>query len=324
MAGNEKFWVSLQLGKWRAEAIQKIFSGRLTILLMSATIAYSGLFLYFILLAPYIPIISDIDFLTPISTLLGFALAIFGIGLGFQSYFIQQRAKPEVITYCGIIDYQNARTLITFLNKGETVAIRNISLLAMRDRKDLRSRLRARMWGIPSFDIFTEETIFQGWKILREGECAGVLEEDIKKATNEIELRIQHEKDVENLYISIMAFDEEFDITKPQSINETVLAGCKLGDYLNLIKYATGEEKEFPGLVSGYKTYLKMPEEDFKRFESGKGIRVKFIGEVPPSVVDMDFEIWRKLDSIEKLLSGVIKKNKKKTRKEKSQHSRKT
>ena len=37
--------------------------------------------------------------------------------------------------------------------------------------------------------------------------------------------------------------------------------------------------------------------------------------EVPPSVVDMDFEIWQKLDSIEKLLSKMIEKNKKRERK---------
>lgn len=306
MVDYEDFWVSLQLGKWRAEAIQKIFSARVTALFAFTILLYLGLAIYFVIIPQHIPGFSNIDFLTPISAMVGFFVAMLGIKFGFESYFVQQRAKPDVITYCGLIEYQDARTLVTFVNKGTTVAIRHIALLAARDKRRI---LDFGLRGIPSIEIFALATIFHGWRILGEGKSAGVLEKDIRQAIKEIALKLKDEKEVNTLYITIMAFDEKFDITRQESLNETLLAGCKMGNYLELVKYATDEKEVFPGLISGVKTYMEIPHH-FHEGRIREAIPVKFIGEVPPSVMDIDFEIWQKLDSIEKLLSRIAKENK--------------
>ena len=316
MSDYENFWISLQVGKWRAEVTQKVFSARLAFLFVFTVLTYSFIIAYFLVIPYYIPEISNVELLTPVSTIFGFFVAILGIKWGFESYFIQQRAKPEVITYCGIIEYQNVKTLITFINKGSPVLIRNISLLAVKDNRRILDFLSFR---IPSIEIFASSTIFQGWRLLQDGESVGVLEQDIKRAIREIETRLKDEKEVSDLDIAIMAFDEEFDITRQESLNETLLAGCKLGKYSELIKYAKEKKKEFPGLISGLKTYIELPGDFYERLRRKEPVLAKLIGEVPPSVANIDVEIWRKLNSIEKLLYKIVRINRgiKKKRKNK-------
>lgn len=309
MTDYERFWASLQLGKWRAEATQKIFHRKLEIVSLATIFSYLGIVLYFFILPFYIPEVANFDFLTPISMMLGFVLAISSIGIGFQSYFIQQRAKPELITYCGSIDYQDAKTLVTFLNKGRSVVIRHISLIGMRDGRDIKSSI----WGIPSFDFFVPTTIFHGWRLLKEGECFGVLEEHIRKTIVEIASRLEHDE-TSDLYLAVLAFDEEFDIKKQRSFGETLIGGCKLGGFSELVEYAKEKKKEFPGLVSGHRRFIEVPQKNLEKSTPGKPIRATMVTEVPPSPVDMEYEIWKKLESIEKLLSKMVEKEKTKKR----------
>ena len=91
---------------------------------------------------------------------------------------------------------------------------------------------------------------------------------------------IKDEKEVSDLDIAIMAFDEEFDITRQESLNETLLAGCKLGKYSELIKYAKEKNKEFPGLISGLKTYIELPGDFYERLRRKEPVLAKLIGEV--------------------------------------------
>lgn len=301
MVKYEKFWSLIQVGKWRAEAIQIQFYERLRRLILFSIFGYLGIFVYFTILPNIFQNFpSDLDLLTPISTVWGFIIAFAGIGIGFSNYFVQQRTKPEIVTFFGKIEYKNVRTLVTFCNIGKTTILRNISLFAVKEKKSFFNR-----GSLPFLDIACSATIFQGWRIMKDGGFAGVLEKHIKLALAEINHRLKNEKDKDELDLCIMAFDEEFDIReREKSICETMVAGCKLGKYSQLAEYA--EKEGFPI----YDRIIQVYNEDLKNLPLGGKALAKIIDEYPPDVVDIDFEIWEKLDSIEKLLKKRLKKDK--------------
>ena len=318
MVDYKSFWRSLEVGKWRAEATRNVFTTRVSAVFVITALYYVAAVLYYIFIRFFlrgvpsiIPGFEDIDILTPVSVLVGLFAAMLSIKFGFEGYFAQQRANPEVISFLGIIEYKNSRTLVTFINKGKAVAIRNISLLAVTKDDRRISRLLSSFWGIPSLEIVAMATVYQGWRILGEGKYAGVLERDIKRGINEIALLTKDQKDVDNLDIAIMAFDEEFDITRIESINETLLGGRLLGKHPEVAKYAKEKDGEFPGLVSGARVYFEIPKHALEKMRPGERIPLKMISEVPPSIVEMDTEIWEKVDSIEKLLSALVRRREK-------------
>jgi hypothetical protein len=302
MVDYEKFWTSLQLGKWRSESIQKQFLNNFSKIILFLFAWYIvALFLGIEVVQPNIPSLAKFDFPTFLSALLGLFIAMASIGLGFNSYFIQQQTKPEIITYLGTIDYQDTRSLVTFINKGQTIVIRYTAIVAL---KEIRGIFR-RFSTLPRFDILDSEMISHGWHILREKECSGISEEDIKKAIIMLENRIGTTKE-EGIKIATLAFDETFDIRRQQETeNKAIIGGCKLGEYAEIVDYAHGKQG-IPGLVHGHETYISMQKNDYKRSLSGEKVTAKFIQETPPNVWDMDYEIWKKLDSIEKLMEHDV------------------
>ena len=303
MVTTEEFWEKLQLGKWREAVIGKDIFNRL----IKTLFVFFGLVLYVtvlqIILISYPSALPEIDYFAPLSIIITIGLSMTAIAFSLQSYFIQKRAGSGIITYCGIIEYHNIRGAITFINRGDTTTVmKHAALFAMKDTKGILAWIGARLSGLPSFDFYHSATLFHGWRLLKGGECAGIEEKRVKSALNEIILRLENEKDVESLYISVLIFDEEFNITDPSSISKNLLGGCKLGKYSELIAYAKGETKGFPGQPFGQKTYFKIEAEDIAKLMAGKHALVEVVPEVPPSVIDMDFEIWKKLDNIEKLL----------------------
>jgi hypothetical protein len=299
MVTTEEFWEKLRLGKWREEVVGKDVFNRL----IKTFFGFFGLVLYVtvlqIILISYPSALPKIDFFAPLSIIITIVLSMIAIAVGFQTYFIQKRVGPGIITYCGIIEYQNIRGAITFINRGDTTTImKHAALFAMKDTKGIRAWIRAHLSGLPSFDFYHSATVFHGWRLLKGGECAGIEEKRVKSALNEIILRLENEKDVEDLYISVLIFDEEFNIKDPGSISKNLLGGCKLGKYRELIAYAKGETDQ----PFGHKTYFKIEPEDIPKIMAGQSALVEMIPEMPPNVIDMDFEIWKKLDNIEKLL----------------------
>lgn len=328
MVDYKSFWRSLEVGKWRAEAVRNVFNRRITAIFAFTAFYYITAVLYYIFFrfilrgGPIIiPGLEDIDVLTPVSVLVGLFAAMLSIRFGFEGYFAQQRANPEVISFLGVIEYKGSQALVTFINKGKAVAIRNISLFAVTKDNRTISRVLSSFWGMPALEIVAMATIYQGWRIIGEGKYAGVSERDIKRGINEIALLTQHQKDVDNLDIAIMAFDEEFDITRKKSISETLLGGRLLGKYPEVAKYAKEKDGEFPGLVSGARMYLGIPKQVLEKMRPREEIPIKMIGEVPPSVVELDTEIWEKVDSIEKLLSALVRMHEKTDTKGRSRRS---
>jgi hypothetical protein len=312
LRNNDKFWDMVQLGKWRQFVVRRQMENNL----FRASYFFLVLVIYYasiqIWLSYYPSTLPKTDFLTPLSIAISIALATIGMAIGFQSYFIQKEVGAEILSYYGLIDYQGIRGLVTFINKGEnTAAIRNISLFVVRDIGGITASLRHRFSGLPSFEILHSETILQGWKILKEGESTGVAEENIKQAINETASELGSELNSEGLYFSVLVSDEAFQITDPVSVTRSLLGGCKLGPCSKFAKYAKGEMAA-PGLfLGGQKTYAEVPANELVP------AKMRLVPEVPPDVTDMNYEIWKKLDNIEKLLLEMTKKNNGKEKKQK-------
>ncbi len=93
-----------------------------------------------------------------------------------------------------------------------------------------------------------------------------------------------------------MAFDEEYDVTKPL-LDENLLGGCKLSTYADMIERVRGE-RDFSDFYSIYGSF----------FETSEGTEGRMMRDSPPIIFDRDYEIWKKLDSIEKTIVNLFEK----------------
>jgi hypothetical protein len=305
MADNENLWKLLQTGKLRSDSAQKIFSRKINILFITIISYYSLAFIYFAITSLYYPNLLKIDYLSYLTFFITVSITLIGIKTGFDGYFIQQRTKQEVITYIGPIEYKKVKSLITFINKGDTVLIRNISLIAY---KDIKRRFDFLSLPIPAIEIITYTPFFHGWELLREGEFRGIVEQDMKESIKNLEYYLKDEKDIKTINLAVMAFDEEFDLNKFESFGETLLAGCNLGNYLKINEYSKQNEKEFPGFSSGFKSFIHFRKSDLEKMDQGTVIQGITMIESPPSIVDENYEIIERLDRIEKIVNKLVKR----------------
>lgn len=294
MFDHDRFWVSMQLGRSRKEAVQEIFKERLKWVFISTFFVYSCLIIYALVSLYFTPDFPSTPILTLISTSIGFLVAIYSIKFGFENHFLQELAKPKVITYFGTINYQEAKVVVTFLNVGETVLIRNVSLHVWSARKKK-----------PYFGIVTIEPIFLGWKVLKEGECFAFTEEAVKRSIAKLESRLKDEK-VGDLFISVMAGNEEFDLTDRRSYIQSLVGGCRLGSYSELIKYAKSETEDYQRVIPPPSVYF-----GFSGILGTEDFRMTTVIDIPPSLSNINLEILQKLDSIEKLLLEAVGKKRK-------------
>jgi hypothetical protein len=303
MINYKDFWLSLQLGKWRSESIRRQFQSNVSHFLFYTLLWYVFATFSFWALQSKLTFLAGFDFFTFNSALVGLLLTGGSIAIGFSSYFAQQQAKPEIITYEGLIEYQKTRTLVTFFNKGETIVIRYILVIAFKEQKGFFSKFST----LPRLDIIGYSGIFHGWQILESGKFTGVVESEVKRAL--IELATPLKTNTNGIQIALMAFDENFTTTKfSDSLSRSIIAGCRLGELSQMSEYINGKTEDLPGLIKGQKMYFSVSSKDLKTAENGQPFQMKMIRETPPNVCDIDYEIWKKLESIESLLKDQGKK----------------
>lgn len=305
-----EYWESLQLGNLPEKAIQIGFRAKVIALIVFFIYLYFMIALFLLIFPEVSAVYPDVRFLfNPISLMLGFISTLILFAFSFQSYFLQQATRHKVITCPGSYQYEGEEGLIFFVNRGETTVFRDVSLFALKEGGPIRGVIESKLYGIPSFEIFTTYPLFQGLMILPTGDSIAFRKDDVIKGIKGLyhDFSLRHPNFHEDPQVCVLAFNEEVEPTKPKTYSTTLVAGSLLGQLSDLSKYANGELDHLPCDSIGSRMYFEFFG-DISKAKAGQRIPAKFIREsviIPPL---WSREIWNKLDSLYNKLDSIENK----------------